>query len=53
MKKNIKVEELKEAIRKVKEQGKMQYENPENEQVKNHGYGMEDAMTVLEILLKL
>lgn len=29
------------------------YENAENEQMKNHGYGMEDAMTVLEVLLKL
>lgn len=53
MKKTIKTEELLSAIQKIKEQAKGQYENVENEQMKNHGYGMEDAMTVLEVLLKL
>ena len=53
MKKTIKTEDLMNAIQKIKEQAKGQYENPENEQMKNHGYGMEDAMTMLEILLKI
>lgn len=51
--KTIKTEELLKAIQKIKEQAKGQYESAENEQMKNHGYGMEDAMTVLEVLLKL
>lgn len=53
MKKTIKTEELMNAIQKIKAQAKGQYENAENPQMKNHGYGMEDAMTMLEILLKI
>lgn len=48
MKKTIKTEELMNAIEKVKAQARGQYESPEN-----HGYGMEDALTMLEILLKI
>lgn len=53
MKKIIKTDEIMNAIQRIKEQAKGQYEKPENEQMKNHGYGMEDAMTMLEILLKI
>ena len=53
MKKTIKTEDLMNAIQKIKEQAHGQYEKPENEQMKNHGYGMEDAMTMLEMLLKV
>lgn len=53
MKKTIKTEELMNAIEKIKAQARGQYESPENQQMQNHGYGMEDAMTMLEILLKI
>lgn len=53
MKKTIKTEELLAAIQKVKTQAREQYEAPQNEQEKNHGFGMDDAMTILEVLLKL
>ena len=53
MKKTIKTDELMNAIQRIKEQARGQYEKPENEQMKNHGYGMEDAMIMLDILLKI
>ena len=53
MKKTIETDELMNAIQRIKEQARGQYEKAENEQMKNHGYGMEDAMTMLEILLKI
>lgn len=53
MKKTIKTEELMNAIEKIKAQARGQYESHENQQMQNHGYGMEDAMTMLEILLKI
>lgn len=53
MKKTIKTEELLNAIQKIKEQAKGQYMTPENKQMQNHGYGMEDAMIMLEVLMKI
>ena len=53
MKKTIKTDELMNVIQRIKEQAREQYLKPENEQMKNHGYGMEDAMIVLEVLLKI
>ena len=44
MKKTINTEELLRAIQKIKEEAKGQQENAENEQMKNHGYGMEVLM---------
>lgn len=53
MKKNIDVEELKNAIQQIEDQAKKEYMTPKTRQAQDHGYGMEYAMVMLGLLLKI
>ena len=53
MKKTIKTEELLNALQEVQKMAHSQYDDPESEQIANHGYGMDDAVTMLKALLNI
>ena len=53
MEKSIDAEELKNAIKKIEKQAKKEYMAPKTRQAQDHGYGMEYAMVMLGLLLKI